>query len=216
MITISSAVQQILSEDGFVIEAMQRGLLNVSAYAKHIHKAVEVKTMKPVKKGSIVVALTRIAHNLKSQKEFNPKVEISSMSITTNLSEVTFETTQANVEKLMSLEKKLIKDKDFFTVTEGLHEITIILSSDSKDKVLSHFDMSPKVVIDDLVAISVRFSTYYIDVPNTIYSLVGALAVRNINLMEIVSTYTELTFVVFRKEMDTTIQALNLYSRRQE
>lgn len=214
MITITQAVQQILSEDGFVTEAMQRGLINTSAYAKEIHSRVENITMKPVKIGTIVVALSRIGGQARSGQPFNPSIAISGMTVTTSLCELTYEATQTSREQLRSLSKQHKTQRDFTTITEGLHEITIILSENAKEEVLNHFTEKPQVVISDLVAISVRFSADYIEVPNTIYSLVGALALRHINLMEIVSTYTELTFIVFEKEMEQTIQALNVYAKR--
>lgn len=214
MIRVSEAVEHILLEDGFVIEAMQRGILNISAYAKEIHKAVEEKTMKPVQLGTIVVALSRFANTINQQHEFNPKVAIDSFSVTSSLSEVSYEKTEQSSTKASTLSNALANSGDFFTITEGLHEITIICSDNMRETVISHFNTEPKVVINDLVAISVRFSTDYIEVPNTIYSLVGALAARHINLMEIVSTYTELTFVVYKNEMEQTIQALNTYSQK--
>lgn len=214
MIRISDAIEKILYEDGFVIEAMQRKILNNSAYAKEIHKRVETLTMKPVQLGTIVVALTRFSNNLQQSPEFNPKVNIDNFSVTSSLSEVSYERTQNTSEKASTLRNALVTNGDFFTITEGIHEITIVCSEQMRKSIIDHFDVEPKIVMDDLVAISVRFSDSYMDVPNTIYSLVGALATRNINLIEIVSTYTELTFVVFKREMEQTIQALNSYSQK--
>jgi hypothetical protein len=213
MIRVSEAVEQILYEDGFVLEALQRGILNISAYAKEIHKAVEVKTMKPVRMGTIVVALSRIADNARLQN-FSPNVVLDSFSVTTSISEITFERTAESLERLITLSNSFTNSGDFFTITEGLHEITIICSENVRDTIRSHFGIKPKVVIDDLVAVSVRFSTDYLDIPNTIYALVGALATRHINVMEIISTYTELTFIVYKNEMEKTIRALNTYSQK--
>ena len=36
MITVAAAVEKIVTDDGFVREAMQRGILNISAYADTI------------------------------------------------------------------------------------------------------------------------------------------------------------------------------------
>lgn len=214
MITITSAVENILHEDGFALEAMQRGLLNLSAYAKEIHPLVEKATFKPVNIGSIVVAMTRINQDIMISPAFTPKIEFTSLSVTSSLLEITYEKTTENSKKLSTLNTSLFATGEFFTITEGLHEITIICSNTCRAIVLQHFTSKPKIVIEDLVAISVRFSDQYIDVPNTIYSLVGILATQHINLMEIVSTYTELTFVVFRSEMEKTVSALDRYSQK--
>jgi hypothetical protein len=213
MLRITDAVEQILLEDSFVVEAMQRGILNVSAYAKEIHKAVEMKTMKPVKHGTIVVALSRISATT-NQQDFNPHVVIDNFNVTSSITEITFERTKASIDKLSGLNNVLVNSGEFFTVTEGLHEITLLCTEKVKNHVTDHFAIEPKVVINDLVAISVRFSVEYMHTPNTIYSLIGALAVRNINVIEIVSTYTELTFIIYKNEMEKTIQSLNTYSEK--
>ncbi len=60
MITVTDATRSILLEDDIALQALHMGLLNLSAYAEQILPAVEEKTIKEVKKGTIVVALTRI------------------------------------------------------------------------------------------------------------------------------------------------------------
>jgi hypothetical protein len=115
---------------------------------------------------------------------------------------------------MKELPSQFEKTDEFFTITQGMHEITIICSEELKEKVLSSINFSPKVMISDLIALSVRFPTTYISVPNTIYSLVGILALRHINIMEIVSTYSELTFILQKEEMKSAIDALEDYSRK--
>jgi len=48
----------------------------------------------------------------------------------------------------------------------------------------------------------------YIEVPNMIYALVAALASKRINLIEIVSTFTEISFIVRQKDMSKTVDIL--------
>jgi hypothetical protein len=212
MLKISDSVEKIVSQDGFAIEAMHKNLLNFSSYAKIIHPQVEEMTIKPVKIGSIVVALTRISKSLKNTQDFLPNIDISGLTITSFLSEITYERSTETVKSIQKLQSKI--ENEFFTVTLGTHEVTIICSADSKDDILSNFNQKPKVVLDNLVAISVRFSDRYMLIPNTIFSLVNAVALRKINLIEIVSTYTELTFVIYKDEMENTIQAINQYTRK--
>ncbi len=213
MIRITDVVEEIIYEDGFVIEAIQRGVLNISAYAKKIHNGVETKTFKPVKIGTIIVALNRISKKVSRTNSLTPFVKISTMSVTSLLAEISYEKTSHTLQRLNNLDNSLLKDKDFFTVIEGLNEITIICSTEVKDAICKHFSINPKVKIDNLVAVSVRFSSEYINIPNTIYSLVSQLANRHINVIEIVSTYTELTFIVYKNDMERTVQSLNHYSQ---
>lgn len=214
MIKVSDVVDHIVNEDGFVVEAMQRGFVNLRAYAKQIQPQVEEKAKKPVSVGTIAVSLFRLAGEMQSQKKINPIVTIDGFSVTSGLIEVTYERTEQVIQKLQQITDLSKESKDFFTVTQGLHEITIICPEALKTKIIDHFGSDPKIVIDDLVAVSVRIPSEYMDIPNTIYSLVGILAIKHINLIEIVSTYTELSFVVYKNEMGKTIQSIDEYSIR--
>ncbi|MEN9327510.1 MAG: hypothetical protein RI947_318 [Candidatus Parcubacteria bacterium] len=211
MIKISDAVQEIVDHDGFVQEAIHQGILNISAYAKIIHPLVEDKTMKPVLRGTIVVALSRLIKHKSIFTPLLPHIQISNLSVKSSLCEVTYEKTERNQEKLSVLETSIISKEEFFAVTEGSSEITIICPANVRTLLLKHFDIKPKAEYADLVAVTVRFSPEYLELPNAIYTLVNALAVKHINIIEVVSTYTELSFIIFKRDMEQTIQALNGY-----
>lgn len=212
MLKISSSVEQIILKDRIALEAIERGIFNASAYAKAIHAQVEEATMKEVKLGTVIVAINRLMNTFTKNRTFTPKVKLTHFSVTTHISELTYEKTEGVVAKLASLDVSLLSKKDFFTLTQGVHEITILSSEQTVPHIKRHIGIKPAIQMDNLVAISMRFSPDYIAVPNTIFSLVSVLATRHINLMEIVSTYTELSFIVRKEEMEETINAVNEYT----
>lgn len=212
MIRITDAVKQIVEDDAFAIEAMQRNLLNLSAYAQEILPLVERMTMKPVRPGTIVVALARMAATI-GDRPLSPHITIDNFSVTSNLQVISYARTHA-VSQTIKKGITASNENQFFTLTEGIHEVTIICSDEIAEQVKSHFSEQPVSEMENLVAVSIRFSDEYISVPNTIYALVGALALRHINILEIVSTYTELTFVVSKDELEATIQALQTYTQK--
>lgn len=212
MITVAKSVEEIIQADDLGLEALRAGILNLSAYAQKILPLVEEQTMKPVELGTIVVALSRISANtLEAIPPLKPDVHIQDMSIKTPLCELTFERTMANSEKLSKLPKAWFYE-EFFTVTQGLGEVTIICLATMKEKVLQHFFEKPKGIYNNLVAVTIRFKEEgYIEEPNMIFTLVSALASKRINLIEIVSTFTEISFIVRDKEMNQTVQVLQRF-----
>lgn len=214
MIRITEAVRDIVLTDGYVIEGMQKGIINLSSYAQTIHKTVEKKCMKPVKIGSIVVTLTRLSEEL-HKKELAPQIQIDSFSVTSRLCEISYDKITTTHSPLTSLHTQLEKTGEFFTITQGMHEITIVCSEQLKDSVITSIGLSPKATMSSLVALSIRFSDDYLTIPNTIYSLVRILALRHINIVEIVSTYTELSFVIEKSELKNAIDALESYSSQE-
>jgi hypothetical protein len=209
MLTVSDAVENHIANDAFAQEALQRGVLNITAYAREILPAIENATEKSVHLPTLVVALSRLTTTVQPMA-IQARVKIDNLSITSSLSEVVFERTDALLQALADF--KIPTPTTFFTVTEGLHEVAIICSTEIVND-LADLNSKIKAQHNQLVAVSVRFGNHYLEVPNALYSLMGALAVRRINIRELISTYTELTFIVDSQDMDESISALYFYSR---
>lgn len=211
MISVSEVVQQILRNDPVAFEAMRSGFLNLSAYAEQIHDFVEDKTFKLVKKTTIVTALARMMPKIQAESALIPKIRLNDVIIKSPLTDITFEKNNETLEKLSSLRKKLEQGRDFLTITQGSTEITMIVPASRRDEIVNHFAIKPKALINDLVCVSVSFSEQYIPTPNVIYTLIRALAIKKINVLEIVSTYTELSVVIAQPELHGAIEAFESF-----
>lgn len=185
--------------------ALSNGFMNMSQYAGRIRSEVEARTKKSVTQTSLVVALSRVRKELRKVRPLMPKVVVDNITTKLPLSELVYESTNDILERLETLHRSLsISREDFFTATVGTTELTIICSSGLAGKIEKHFGKSPKLCINDLAAVGVSFRPeYYLEVPNVIFSLVAALARTRINIAEIVSTYTELIFIVAEKDFGT-------------
>lgn len=211
MIKISDVVSEIIQEDLVATEAMRLGILNLSAYASQIKHEVEARTLKEVKTPSIVVALSRLEIEEISPGTISPYVPIRNISVKGSLAELTYEKTESSLADLSRLDTSLFRSREFFAITEGLAEITIVCPREEIHQIESHFSTLPKSKIDKLVAITVRFPPEFLNIPNAIYTLVSALAIKRINLAEVISTYTELSFVVQQENLELTLASLHRY-----
>ena len=206
MMKISGSVEEIVVEDDIALEALRANILNLSAYAAQIRKLVEEKTHKQVKAGSIVVALSRLANKVKMLPALRPRVKIIDLAIKAPLCEVSYEKTRDNLVSLTSLRAAIGQNSDFLTITQGVGELTIICSQSLKPRVVEYMKSKPVGQYDELGAITVRFNeSEYIEEPNMIYSLISELAKKRINLIEIISTFTELSFVVRKPDIERTV-----------
>lgn len=208
MIRISQIVEEILNGDEIALEALRAGILNLSAYAESIRPRIEKRLYKDIRRGSIVTALSRLSEKVSLVSPLKAPVRIEDMSIKSPLSEVTYEKTAVVSKQIAALGTKYA-GVGFFTSTQGIGEVTLIVSQELKPAVLEIVGSKPKGTYDHLAAITVRFAEKdYIEVPNMIYTLVATLAGRRINLIEIVSTFTEISFIVRQKDMKETIEVL--------
>lgn len=208
MIRISQAVADLVLGDEIALEALRAGILNLSAYADRILPTIEKSLYKEVRKGSIVTALSRLSLKVSHVPALRALVRIKDMSIKAPLCELTYEKTSQISQKVSHLVSKYFH-KGLFTVTQGIGEVTLIVLQEIKSAVMNDIGVKPNGQYDDLAAVTVRFTEdEYIEVPNMIYTLIAALASKRINLIEIVSTFTEISFIVREKDMKETIEVL--------
>jgi hypothetical protein len=217
VLKVSEIVEGMVEEDELIYALGLEGLLNLSSYARKIQPQIESKLRKPVKEGTIVTALARFFQKkpIKGLSYSELGQVIQTLTVHTNLEGMTFERTESTSNRIRSLYPKLTENsKAFFTQTEGLSEITIVCEA----KIAAEFRRelkSCKKIYDkrELVGISIKFDLKYLDVPNTLFELYKKLAFKKVNIIEIISTATELTFLISKEELVVALDAFqkNLY-----
>lgn len=211
MMKISDSVRTTVYGSETALAALAHGYLNLSAYAKSIRQDVEAATKKQVKTGTIVAALSRLAITLQEQPPLLPFVRIENLSVKSGLVEITFVKTKENRDRMQLLNRDpLFASADFFTTTQGMHEISIVAPRELRDRVRACFrGQKPKLILDRLAALTLRIGEEYISVPNVTYALVKHFALKRINIVEIVSTFTELTFILSQDDLDQAFSMMH-------
>lgn len=205
MKTVAAVVREVIDESEIALSALQSGVLNLSAYAKKIQADVSKRAGKNVTTGSIVVALSRYEYDAKKKTPLTPDVLVESISTRSNLTEVTFARTQSIRARLKDVhENKNLLEADILTVTSGVREVSLIVPTTLEKEVLEIFsDNEPTLVLHDLACLTIRFPARYLHTPNTIFTLLRPLALNRINIVEVVSTYTELSVVVAEQDLQS-------------
>jgi len=211
MIKVSDVVAEMLSSDEVALEAARTGLLNLSAYADKIHKKVEKTSIKPVKKGTIVVALSRVTKQLPKTPSLTPDIQLENLRFTSSLSVLSFEKTADTMRKISVLNPFLLPVNDLFAITEGPTEVVVICSDKSKDFILKHIGIVPTAEKNSLIAVSAQLDQKAIELPNSIFTLFHALAAKRIRIVELISTHSEVSFVIEQSNLEKAISALNMY-----
>lgn len=211
MLKVIDIVRDILYSSEPELTILSRRLLNLSAYAKRIQPEVERRTHKEVQLGSIVVALSRISQELTDEDPLLPEVKLDGIAVKSNIAEIAFNKTPANKAKATKLTvDKDLSQADFLTVTYGASEISVFAPMTLMPAVSRTFrPEKPKLLLNNLAALTVQFGNQYIDTPNMYFALLRAVAVKRINIVELISTYTELTFLVRQDDLNELFQTMN-------
>ena len=211
MVTISHLVKKIIRENAFLVEAMGKELISHGNLAENIKTEIENELGKKVKESAIVMALRRYEEELKNFDKSIKKFDFNGdMIMRTNIMEIDIAKSQSLLSKIKNLYGMIDFEKaDTLNIVLGNNEVSIITNEKYKDKVFD-FLRGEKILNKEsnLVALTMVFASRdFINTPGVIFTVVRKLAWEGINIYEIVSTMSELTFILNKND---SMKAYNL------
>ncbi|MBP6888584.1 MAG: hypothetical protein KBC21_02655 [Candidatus Pacebacteria bacterium] len=200
MIKIQDVVREIVISDEDFLPALANGYANLSAYAKKIQKTVEQKAKKEVKTSGVVVALSRLSSQVKSNHPLIQDVKINNITTKSPLSEIVYEKNINSLSKLTSMYGRVKKGTDdFFTMTLSTNDITVICSDKIRLEIEKKLSEKPLMKEEGLACIGLSLDPKYYYLPNITFSLIRRIARKHIPLAETITTRTEIIFVFNKK-----------------
>lgn len=210
MVTISNVVQKLVDERVYIQESMDKDIISYAALAKQIQSQVEDELGKKVKKHAIEMALRRYRDQLK-QKHTTINFDYSSdIIMKTKVCDIAVVRSPALLVKLKKLYDIVDFERgDILNIIQGSSEVSIITNERYKTKLLEILK-GEKILIqeNDLISLSLTFSKDFYYTPGIIFNIIRNVAWENINIYEIVSTNTELTFILHKKDAVKAYKAL--------
>jgi len=204
MVTVSHLVKKAVSENSFLLEAMGKELISHGNLAEQLKPEIEKELGKKLKESAIVMALRRYEEELqgydKKIRKFSFKGEIIMRTNIIDFNVVKSQSLLAKIKNLYSLVN--FERGGILNVILGNNEISIITNEKYREK-LSDFLKVEKILNKevDLVALTISFTgDGFFDTPGVIFTAVRKLAWEGVNIYEIVSTMTELTFILSNKD----------------
>ena len=204
MVTISHIVKKIVSEQPFVEEALGNGIISIANLAENMLPRVEKELGKKVKQAAVVMAIRRyseeIAGHRKKAKAFNYAGEILMKSNICDFTVIKSNTLLAklkNIHNLVNFERG-----DTLNVIVGNNQVSMIINEKYMQK-LEKFLSGEKILNKEkgLVSLTIIFtSDDFLHTPGIVFDIVRRLAWENINIYEIVSTMTELAFILSKND----------------
>ncbi len=204
MVTVSHLVKKFIKEQPFVEEALGSKIISFGNLAEQMLPKIEQELGKKVKHAAIIMALRRyseeISEHRRKAKEFDYAGELL---IKTNICDFTVVKSQSLLAKLKTIHNLVNFERgDTLNVILGNNEVSIIINEkymQSLAKFLSGEKILNKEV--NLVALTIIFtSDDFLHTPGVIFNAVRKLAWENVNIYEVVSTMTELTFILNKKD----------------
>ncbi|WP_246615922.1 hypothetical protein [Aquimarina litoralis] len=140
MKTITDCVHNILRHQPFLEDALSRDIINFSSLATDLLPQVEKEMRKPVKPGSIVMALRRYhPKRIKSSENLGSLGDIVVRSGITEYAFLNSNTILTSQSNLLNTVKD--KTKTYFTYSSNFQESNILVSSSLKEIVEDHLKL---------------------------------------------------------------------------
>lgn len=207
MKTVAQIAEALVKEKPFLVESLAEGLINLSSLARKIQPDIEVELKKKVQSGAIVMALKRLVPTLLITQDMKLKNMLSSIGdliLRSNLSDYSFK----NSDSLMACQIELMNiigsdNEIFYTIVQGVHETSIVASSILQDDINRIFAAERLIIKQEqLSSITLKLPLGNVMQPGLYYFILKELAWEGINIVEIVSTSHEFTFLVNDKDID--------------
>lgn len=204
MVTVSFLVEKIIEQKPFLQEALAKGIVNNAALADQLIPELEIQLKKKIKFSAVNMAIRRLSEKLK--KSFTQKTKFDKTTdilIQSDLIEIILYKTdkiQDYIKKIYSLIS--YKKGDFLTITQGINEVMIITNKRNLDKIKKELPNNLiKKTIKNLSSTTVHIPETSVHTIGLFYLIGRAMAWENINIIDVVSTYTEITLII--NENDT-------------
>ena len=198
MVTISHLVEKIINEQPFLYQAIEQDIVSFGNLAAQLEVEIGKELGKEVRRSAVVMALRRYAEKITTKSKM-PKFDFhSEINMKTNLCDIAV---RRSPELFFKLEK-VYKLADFgkgdtLNIINGNYEVSIVINRKYLDNVKKELKSEKIIKIEEnLVALSLNFSDKFLYTPGVIATVVRKLTWEDINIYELISTFTELTFII--------------------
>ncbi len=221
MVTVAHVVEKVVKDQPHLEDAIEKDIVSYAKLAEHITPDVERELGRGVKHGAVVMALTRLSEKLKDgfvkTVDFEKFGEVE-MGIRSDVMEITIVKSPKSFEAIKRLYGLVdFEGGDVLNVIQGNHEITVIASR-KYAKRFEHELRGEKIIrkIGGLSSLSIKFPPALVETPGFFSLVTRQLAWHGINIIEMVSTLTELTIVISDNDITKAYGALQELFRKME
>jgi len=214
MLSIATKVERIVMESSFLMEGLQRNLINLSELARQLQPQLENDMWRPVGQAAVVMALRRVAERLPeaANQPIQRARQTGELTTRTELTEYTYRHSESigDSHRLL-LERTARMGGVFVTVTRGVNEVMVICSRPVKQVVEEVFAGERLLTQqDNLNALTLHLNPETSRTPGIYHTILKQLAWDKVNLVNMICTYTELTVLL---EQSQTSAAFTVLSR---
>jgi len=207
MVTVSHIVKKKIKDKPFIEEAIRLNIINYGGLADLLIPEIGKELNKKVTHASVMMAIRRYSEQInENELKYNILDEIEDINVRSNLFEVTIYKSNESKKFLQKIQNFPDSRKgDILSVITGMHEISIIANERLEKQILNSIPKNEiKQTIRNISGITINISEEATETAGLFYIITKNLALENISIIEIISTWTETSFIVKTKDAAKT------------
>ena len=213
--TTSRLVKEEIDKNIFVKESLKESLINYSALTRKILPKVKKKNNK-ANFSSVLISIQRYHDQIGDEginKNIKKILSNSEVIMKNNICSLTVERDLEAIKKVEEISKDIRWDLgDILFFIQGSGEVTIIIDNKNKSK---FGEVNSKIIEkrEDLATLSLRenenLKKYSKDTKGYLALLTNKLAEKDINIVDITSTYKQIIFILDEKDLTKAYNEIN-------
>jgi len=214
MQSITKVAEEYVNSSPSIKEALKNGLVN---YSKLSRKIINETKIKPREFDAILVALRRYERKLAKKKGFErdlkkllagTRLEIHNKIMVCILEKGLFGQNIIGFQK--EAREKTKQGNDPVQIIEGVSAITLITSQELEKDLNKYFKNRIIKKTTGLISITLKTSENLEEVPGFMGHICSMFAEKDINIVEMMSCWTDTIFVIEAKDLEKTVKMLSL------
>lgn len=208
--SINKAVELILESKPFIKDMFRIEVVNYSGLARYLIPILKGELAREkINIEAVIMAVKRYSEKIAGETSSQKVLEVLSkcdLRLKGDLVDVTLNKTIENDSIALEVYKQIDMDRgDIIHVYQSLTEIAILID----DKNRNLLEKAQAIHIENnLAMITLKTPPEMIEVVGFVYYLLGLISSEGINLIDVISTYTELNFVVREEDGASTYNVL--------
>jgi hypothetical protein len=206
MVTVSHLVKKIVDSRPAIQDALIEDIVNYSNLAARLQSGIEAELGHPVKRSAILMALHRHADGLRERS--TPKVGQGGFAINpeivmkTDLCDLCIVKTPSAYDRIAEMYRLVDLERgETLNVIQGNYEITIVATQRHLEEIRDLLEGEKILNVEtELVSLTLSLSPDFLYTPGVMSLITRKLSWEDINIFEVISTMTELIFIISEKD----------------
>lgn len=209
MKTISTCVHNIIKHQPFLDDALARNIINFSSLAADLQPQVEKEMRKPVKQGSIIMALRRY-HPKRNKFTSSNFRQLGDIIVRSGITEFTYLNSKNTIAKKAELLEAVKDQQVYLNYSNNYQESNFLVSSSLQPTIREIFKEEKLVsVSEELSSITIALPAQNTKTVGLYFYIFKLLAYEGIPVYEVISTSNYFTLFLEQEFVNQAFMLMN-------